>query len=259
MSCRRELRAAAALARFDQQKTGEKPRQDDTASEGSSDDEDGYEEIEGADAVDLDGKKLLDGKGRGMIKVCEDENPEDQDARNELLELQSFGSASVTKPGIEARPSTADPGSVTVPDRGPKATPGVETKTQRSKKQPPDGPDRNMPPTRRPASEVERSRSTSGKPPLSKDPPGSGSAGSTTNGVCAVCSFANDAIAPTCAMCANVLHIKSMTGAWACNSQTCRGSNYRNAADCGICRVCGARKPAPSASTVYMTDEGIST
>jgi len=253
MSYRRELRAAAALARFDQQKTQEKAEQDDTGSEGSDDDgdEEDYEKIEGVDAVDLDGKKLLDGKGRVMVKVCEDENPEDQDARNELLELRNFGSAKFNEPGIQARSWTADPGSVAVPDRGSKKTLGVETETQRSKKQSPDRLYRHMPPAKRPTSKMEYSTQIGTNPPLPKGSPGSGSASSTIGGVCSICSFANDAMAPTCAMCANVLHIKIMTSAWACNSQTCRGTNYRNAADCGICGLCGARKPVPSVSPVY--------
>lgn len=54
---------------------------------------DEYEEdvSQGLDVVDFDGKKLFDGKGQGMVKVCDDENFNDQDVQDELWELQSFG------------------------------------------------------------------------------------------------------------------------------------------------------------------------
>ncbi|XDG06818.1 hypothetical protein ABKA04_006433 [Annulohypoxylon sp. FPYF3050] len=82
----RELRAAAALARFDQQKKAEEVKDEvdikteDSGSETVSDTED-----EGA--TDINGRRLVDTKGHGLIKVCEDENIKDEDARNELKEL----------------------------------------------------------------------------------------------------------------------------------------------------------------------------
>ncbi|KAL2883708.1 Kelch repeat-containing protein 3 [Colletotrichum sp. CLE4] len=88
----RELRAAAALARFDQPKN--EPEEDiknevKDEDSGESEYEDDPADIKNEDAVDIDGKVIKDGKGRGMIKVCEDKNPDDQDAQNELQELQA--------------------------------------------------------------------------------------------------------------------------------------------------------------------------
>ncbi|KAI0021568.1 WLM domain-containing protein [Xylariomycetidae sp. FL0641] len=87
----RELRAAAALARFDQQKkTGDDEElvKEEEASgsdfESASDSED-----EKASILDVNGQRLLDRKGHSLVKVCEDENPEDGDAQNELKELSS--------------------------------------------------------------------------------------------------------------------------------------------------------------------------
>lgn len=112
----RELRAAAALARFGQQQKSEEPEpepevkgkkqtklkvepitikdEDDISTTSEPDSEDEYEDGQGEselpDAVDIDGKTaLVDQKGHGMVKVCEDENPDDQDARQELAELRS--------------------------------------------------------------------------------------------------------------------------------------------------------------------------
>ena len=81
----RELRAAAALARFETKK--EEP--------GEEDEEDAGSETESEDdgdvtAVDINGKKLLDKNGRGMVRVCEDEDKSDVNAQNEMTELRSF-------------------------------------------------------------------------------------------------------------------------------------------------------------------------
>ncbi|OHE96970.1 WLM domain-containing protein [Colletotrichum orchidophilum] len=89
----RELRAAAALARFDQ--TKKEPEEDikyevkDEDDSGESEYEDDPADVKNEDAVDIDGRPIKDGKGRGMIKVCEDENPDDHDAQNELQELRA--------------------------------------------------------------------------------------------------------------------------------------------------------------------------
>ena len=92
----RELRAAAALARFEQaQKDDErKPKleemlsgSDNSASETDSDGEDVI-------LVDVNGNKLVDGNGRGLIKVCEGQGQDDKDSCEEVRELnrlRSFG------------------------------------------------------------------------------------------------------------------------------------------------------------------------
>ncbi|RYO88219.1 hypothetical protein DL762_003824 [Monosporascus cannonballus] len=81
----RALRAAAALARFDQQKKAEevkkpleiKDEEDETASEEEDSDQTASEgELDEA-TVDINGQRLFDKKGHNLVKVCEDENPED--------------------------------------------------------------------------------------------------------------------------------------------------------------------------------------
>ncbi len=81
----RELRAAAALARFD------KAKEDAIKTEDSDDwdtdaDEDAARDAE--QAVDAKGKVILDQEGRSMIKVCEDEDGFDEHVRRELEELR---------------------------------------------------------------------------------------------------------------------------------------------------------------------------
>ncbi|KAK5663391.1 hypothetical protein OQA88_3819 [Cercophora sp. LCS_1] len=196
----RDLRAAAALARFDQQQKKE-VKEDEGMSSGEEYEEEG-------DAVDLDGRRLLDSKGRGMIKVCEDENPEDEDVKQEILELRSCG------PKWFGRSAKTDP---LVLDKEDDTTSKVKEEGKSDKLLP-----------RERETTGEQSQQTT-KPASSKDPP----VANTPTGVCPVCSFANDKMSPTCAVCSNVLHLKNMPGAWACTSQACRGSAYRNATDCG--------------------------
>ncbi|KAK3310549.1 WLM domain-containing protein [Chaetomium strumarium] len=211
----RELRAAAALARFEQQKTEEVMDEADEGSETESGDD--YEDDDttpGTDALDIDGKKLLDSKGRRMVKVCEDENPEDQDAQQELRELQSFGSMKlVQKPSNSARGGESPSKSV--------------PKTAANKAQAPAG-----------------RESAKSEPPISIDgSPAEPNPLGPKN--CPVCTFANEPQSATCAMCASVLDPDRITDSWACKSRTCQGSNYRNAGDCGVCGVCGERRPPP--------------
>jgi hypothetical protein len=214
----RELRAAAALARFEQQKKEEAKEEgvkdeDEEGSETESGDD--YEDdlTSGPDAVDIDGKKLLDANGRGMVKVCEDENPDDQDAQDELRELQSFG---VRKPAPQPPPkrvSEAGRGTPAARPRTKKPEPNVDKKPAKSNP----------------------------NAPLSRDPPPPKSQRSS---VCPICTFANEPGSATCAMCANTLESEGSLDSWACQSKTCKGTQYRNAGDCGVCGVCGECRPA---------------
>lgn len=201
----RELRAAAALARFDQHKEEVKEADEGSETESGDDYEDDDTNTE-PDAIDLDGKKLLDSKGGRMVKVCEDENPEDQDAQQELRELQSFGRRRAIKPS---------------PGEGFGKASGAPKATTNKQEKPVDQKPKPNPPPSEPTS-VPNS--------------------------CPVCSFANERLAATCVMCANVLDTRKIPDSWTCPSKTCHGTNYRNAGDCGVCGVCGERRQ-PAAST----------
>lgn len=103
----RELRAAAALARFEavkkEVKKGENEvvviDEDDIETASEAETESGDEE---GDARELDGRKILDGKGHRMVKVCEDENADDADVRNELAELKDWFAGG---PGLKSAPN----------------------------------------------------------------------------------------------------------------------------------------------------------
>lgn len=211
----RELRAAAALARFDQHKKEPKEEEEGAGSETESGDD--YEDdiISGPDAVDIDGKKLVDSKGRGMVKICEDENPDDQDAQDELRELRSFGSR---KPAVKTIDLTLDKDL----DK-PIAKPAASKSSTHSDLKP------SKPEPKPPALQQTRT-------------PAPNSWGSRT---CSACTFVNEPAATTCAMCANTLELEGSLEVWACQSKTCKGAKYRNAGDCGVCGVCGERRQTP--------------
>ncbi|KAL6171726.1 hypothetical protein ACJQWK_02732 [Exserohilum turcicum] len=92
----RELRAAAALARFDTAKKDDVTIKKEEPSSDSETDDEFIEGDQNGAAVDVDGKSMFDDKGRALIKVCEDEIDRDGDARRELDEITGFGSSPAT-------------------------------------------------------------------------------------------------------------------------------------------------------------------
>lgn len=86
----RELRAAAALARFETQKVEEKTtvKSEDETDSGSDYEDADLPDLDSKDAIDFNGQRLVDDKGRGMVKVCEDEEGDDPDAKDEMAELR---------------------------------------------------------------------------------------------------------------------------------------------------------------------------
>ncbi|KAK1600236.1 WLM domain-containing protein [Colletotrichum navitas] len=273
----RELRAAAALARFDQEK---KEREDDIKFEvkdeddsGESEYEDDPADVKNEDAVDIDGRPITDGKGRGMIKVCEDENPDDLDAQNELQELQnSVQQWRQTHLNFKREEDTAD---ATAPNnrvgqpaqdnehfsQAPKQLVSPRT---RIKKEEEDA-DQVAPVinaiSAAPVIKREAEDATcllASHPPTPANDTTSQSATGETNqpntastatavptegeAVCGVCSFANTALSITCAVCSHVLDAASVPNAWRCRSAACQGSEYLNPGDFGVCGVCGQSK-----------------
>ncbi|KAF1837969.1 WLM-domain-containing protein [Decorospora gaudefroyi] len=94
----RELRAAAALARFDTVKKEEEVdvvKTEEISSDSGTDDEfvEGDQE---AAAVDVDGKSMYDDKGRALVKICEDEDGDGSNAKREMDEIHGFGFESQT-------------------------------------------------------------------------------------------------------------------------------------------------------------------
>lgn len=233
----RELRAAAALARFEQQKKEEAEEEvdfnvkdeDETAS--GSETENDYEEDldrDQQDALDVDGKLLVDRDGKGMIKVCEDENPNDDDAKREVLELQK--SLNVSRPLTRSRgpnDETANSSSrVPVTIKLENETGQILNNIKRATEK------------HRMVDEVaqqQAKREDAGSPHTT--------AVSTTElTTCSVCFFANPNLAMTCTICSHVLDPERVPNSWRCDGPACNPS-YVNSGDCGVCGICGLRKP----------------
>ncbi|TDZ27198.1 DNA-dependent metalloprotease WSS1-like protein [Colletotrichum spinosum] len=275
----RELRAAAALARFGQQKTEddeeikfEAKEEDSTESEYEDDPVD----VKAEDAIDLDGKRLVDGKGRGMIKVCEDENPNDHDAQNELQELQ----ASVKqwrqtqldfKPENDVDASSSHDRTKPESHNEEQAAATVDKPSRVKVKQEEEDDIQEIPISdlaklapaikREPRNESSSSAACFDKaPPRAANGTSSGDGGASTSSAatpsapaavvrvgevsCGVCSFANPALSITCGVCSHVLDPDSVPNAWRCRSVACQGSQYLNPGDFGVCGVCGQSKRA---------------
>lgn len=233
----RELRAAAALARFDQQKqesAGEgRPDDDDEGSASESD----YEDADGgaADAVDINGQKLLDTKGHSMVRVCGDENPDDRDAANELRELQTSMTRFVTSSKNQPNRDSSNPGS-SAELSAPKGE-LISQPYQAAEKVEPKARDKQ---TLSMTTAEAQPRGTEIETVVTQGAAKHAAAGET----CTACSLKNEAYAVTCSMCSNVLDPASVPGTWSCKSASCKDSTYLNAGDCGTCGICGQRKGA---------------
>lgn len=252
----RDLRAAAALARFDQQKKAEEEEETklQVKAEDETDSDDDFDvasegDFDEPDAVDINGKKILDGKGQGMIKVCEDENPDDGDAQNELRELQLSMNVAQSQPS--ARQTAIKQENET--DLSLQDLPSLEKSTNSDTRERQVVPSKQKPvvvkkeddgtiPGRGTSQPVLRLQRQQERPALSTTAESAHKQPSVEPTICPMCSTENGPISLTCIVCAHVLDVRKDPKAWACSSASCEGSQYRNAGDNGICGVCGTRK-----------------
>jgi hypothetical protein len=199
----RDLRAAAALARFDTTKKDDGIIKKEESSSDSETDEEFIEGDQNGAAVDVDGKSMFDDKGRALIKVCEDEDDKDGNARRELCEIQGF-----------------------IPPR--KLSKGRSTPTEVSSK---------------PRQSTLTAISSASTAAIQSNPPAAPTVSpSSITCACTICSLENKAEALTCSACANVLKKEFVADTWACKSLTCIGSQYINAGDVGVCGICGSAR-----------------
>lgn len=247
----RELRAAAALARFE---TNKKEVQDLEINvkkdEEETETESEYEELNASqeDAQDSLGRKILDKKGQGMIRVCGgDEDEDDLDVKREMQELVTLNSVPLSEG--RGKQSTASLNS-----QETTSTDLTAQKQDQSSYQPPENVQsletrmrETMGPSRTPPA---RSETDIQKAAHVADPtvPGQSAhlepSDPQSDVLCPICSMANDSLRLNCVACAHVLDVKKDIHHWKCKSEICKDSTYINAGDCGICGVCGARKLA---------------
>ena len=241
----RELRAAAALARFGQQIKDEEDamkEEEVNKEESESESEGEYEEAEemkGEEARDTNGQKILDGKGRGMFRVCEDENADDVHVKQEMQELQDLDDIPLTDANdsrlikeepfdnnaVPSRPLTSKSPQNTTPSKKRRATAYPELSAQ----------DPNPP------AKVKKSAQRLETP--SQLPSRTFNDGlEPESRTCPICSLANATSSHLCAACSHVLDPHLDRRAWKCLDSACADSQYLNAGDCGVCGVCGGRR-----------------
>ena len=248
----RELRAAAALARFDQVKN-ESPKDESLFSDSETESEENNGN--GAEAFNPDGTRLRDGNGRGMIKVCEDADRDDVHVKQELQELQYLNSV---HPDTQTRETINVNGSGThVTDHGSGSSSRlsarrpdlINTQASESGLRMEDIPlydkskDRSISRTKSAEAEQVTSRSLDGlrKPSSSKCQDTADHRLQASELICPICSMANESTSLLCIACSHVLDTGKVPQYWRCQSSACKDSEYINAADCGLCGVCGAR------------------
>lgn len=211
----RELRAAAALARFAPIKSEEVPIKEEEDVSDSETDDDISEE--GA-AVDVDGTKMLDGHGRALVKICEDEDDQSGNAQREFDEIQSM----TPHEGVGQFMRQSQP--LSPLEDGEKKGIGVTSSHQKGsiRLSSSEASHLNVDRKQRPFDMVKSRDQKVAKPTE-----------------CVICSLENDAASLTCAACLNVMKPEFSPGHWQCRSTTCEKSNYINSGDVGSCGVCG--------------------
>ncbi|KAI1357054.1 WLM domain-containing protein [Xylaria sp. FL0043] len=206
----RELRAAAALARFDQQKQVDKVKREEDIDEDETVSDSGSE---ATSDYDDDAPSIVDKEGRRLIKVCEDENPADGDAQNEMRELASASRIKRER----SRSPTIFKSEIDEP-----LLHDIESRPATSRHQ------------SSAAGESSRNSLISPKPEVETN---------TATGDCPICSFRNMPSSTICGACSHVL-APSKVAFWRCKNKSCQGSMYLNPEDSGFCGVCGERKGA---------------
>lgn len=217
----RDLRAAAALVRFDTMKKEADP----TKEEDVSDSETEYESDNDSAtaAIDVDGKRMVDDQGHALVKICEEEDGQDSDAKREMDEIHDITPEQMPskkeKPTSSLPPALQPPGKqkpVTAIERGSRLPSAKKTNPEETRMSDASCPKNN---------------------PHHDIPKGLFSLKS-----CSMCSLDNEVGSLTCTACSNVLDLQLVPNHWKCKSAACKGSRYINSGDAGRCGVCGSSR-----------------
>ncbi|PVI07040.1 WLM-domain-containing protein [Periconia macrospinosa] len=225
----RDLRAAAALARFEAAAKENASVKEETPSDSESGDD--YEEDTDQAAIDVDGKEMTDEKGRSLIRICDEEDDKDDNAQREMLEIQELEKSKATTATTGNSRSAPSPNLIkTEAASSPRITEQSASKHASTSKISERAPAQNL---------VSKSRAKLGARNQLPVP---------TTLTCNVCSLVNELGSVTCMACSNVLNPNMVPEHWKCSSAACEGSQFINSGDAGRCGACGAArgpKPAP--------------
>jgi hypothetical protein len=236
----RELRAAAALARFEQQPKKEEIKQEEDSG---SDTEDEFDWLPTDDE-----SKPVRRDGKDFVRICEAEDEQDENVKREMEELQELHS--IPSAPLALKPGGSQPYSRTngrsgngqATAKAPAPIDGLDTESDEELQAQLPKP-RTLPSPPAPeGSDTESETETETEQILLP-----AKAATTTNtpasNTCAACSPTNDSTALLCIACSNVLAPSHIPNHWRCTSDACRDGVYINAGDYGRCQVCGAAKP----------------
>lgn len=229
----RELRAQAALARFDAAKT---VKQEPEVKEESEPEIKPEPEDSDTDSDwDVPDFGQIPSREADMVKVCGDEDEEDDGAHNEMDELRKI---SQKKPP-SGREYPTHPGNENTTPKPEREAPRVDDQADSETESEPEN---GVPSTKteKPASNP----NIDAMPDRREDEiAGDATTPAETLGTCPICSLSNDPSSSTCMACSHVLQPSLMPDHWRCSSEACKGGSYINAGDAGRCGVCGAQKP----------------
>jgi hypothetical protein len=202
-----------------------KRNQSETPSDSETDDDE-IEFVAGGAAIDVDGKEMIDDKGRALTKICEDEDTKDGNAQREMDELQGL-----TRPKPKPKQRTLATPSLTNPKATRSATGSSELpKPSLVKSNSTSSKTTHTSPSAQVIHIDEIYKRRPAQPEPSNKP---------VIATCPICSLENEIGAFTCIMCAHVLNPRMDSHHWSCKSAACKGSIYINAGDVGRCGVCG--------------------
>ena len=270
----RELRAAAALKRFDTEKAPEKKAETERNRKDTKvievinlidDDSDDRAVSVSDDSEDEGAVNVGGGKFMVAVSAGQDGEAEQRDMDRELMELMGGGvcgpddSAATGRgfgrPGTDCKPPSADPEDPP-PNLHPSTldqsskNPGSEASEFAQNQQAGagslgSGHQEVAAQEPRPARhQAPGERGTYERHPTSQhnQPPRQPSH-SLVESTCPVCFCTNAAYAPTCSACMNVLIDRHTSEAWKCPEVSCH-PDYRNSRDVAYCGICGAKRAA---------------
>ncbi|KXT03088.1 hypothetical protein AC578_7725 [Pseudocercospora eumusae] len=259
----RDLRANAALLRFEAAKNQQKKEQTLDLVEDPDSETDSEWETESAAGSEDKSVVISDGHGHDLVKVCGDGEDDEEGAGREMDELRMLSKKPLAKDKhvvdldaeteSEAEESTSTlktkHGTVSGPSkpaRGEEGHEDTETEDETdvehiNKTYKPPMPDETT--TSLSTNEAELLREVDRSNAASQlDEPAPPSS-------CPICSLENAPDSVTCIACSNVLRPRLMPNHWRCKSDTCKGSKYINSGDAGRCGICGSQKSKSALSS----------
>jgi hypothetical protein len=260
----RELRAAAALARVGTNNTEpETVKEEDVGDDSEFEEEYDDVDVKAEDARDVNGQRLLDSMGLGMLRVCGGEREDGQDVhiKQEMDDLIECGIRRKGQSTPASRSPSRDQTTSGFDPRQPvPSPPEPQQGARRAAWADPEHSIYSIPQYRgspTPSSSSSRTLSSdsdkkhashtnfsTAQSVLSNQGAKSSAPAAVPSTVnCPICSMANDRLNPTCTACAHVLDPEKVPRHWRCGSEVCQDSAYVNADDCGVCGVCGTRRP----------------